>query len=206
MAEWRRGADALPKGGREREKVTVSTPSVPARTNEDGRYELRHLPAGFFNVVAAVETDDGWLGETNTGQGVEMPVDSTVVTLPDLLVVPATVPLSPPESALLDTLPLLEWEPVPGATLYQARVRRSSDGEAVSTTTPDPRVQTGGIEFFDAPDLYVWTVDAFDDQRQIAGAERARAYVYAPILSSTGAGPRTPENPGWTPEAPENGL
>ena len=54
-------------------------------------------------------------------------------------------------------------------------------------------------EFFLEPDLYVWTVDAFDDQGQIAGSERGRAYLYLPPEGPP-AGEPPLSDPGWTRE------
>lgn len=104
------------KSGGEARRVPLLGSAV--RTDATGRFRIEDLAPGTYFIDAGYLADDGYVAFYDEATQVEIHGDE-VVDAGDIRVIPALLPISPPNGAVLhDTRPVLQWEAVPGADRY----------------------------------------------------------------------------------------
>lgn len=175
-AEWRRVSEGLLRGGIEPVEdpsgpKTLLIPDGVARTDADGRFEIRGLPEGFYNVLAGPYPDDGWVGFIV--QGVEIQGFNGVGEV-ELHAFRAVEPVAPHDGEILPDLPArIEWEPVPGATAYSLQLVRGQDGATSRQTLETSYFEINpGANFFKVGETFAWVVTAVGPAGDLSQTDR----------------------------------
>ena len=108
---------AIPAGGDDGSNVPLLGATL--RTDSKGFFVFRDLTPGTYFVDAGFLPDDGYVGGWDEA-GVFEVTGPSAIDLGDIYVLPALVPLSPANGAVVhDPRPVVRWKAIPGANRYQ---------------------------------------------------------------------------------------
>lgn len=148
FAEWRRAPGEL---FRTDDRLLTG---IPGTSGADGRFRIEGLAPGVYNVLAGALPDDGWVGPAapvgtnrpgrNLGGLTAVEVQTTT-DVGDLVVEPVIDGFAPAPGDTLRRTTVLRFDAVPGAAVYEVRVRRGTD--LVSAIGVSERPEIG----FDSP-------------------------------------------------------
>ena len=143
FAEWRRAPGELFRGD---DRLLTG---IPGTSGADGRFRIEGLAPGVYNVLAGALPDDGWVGPAapvgtnrpgrNLGGLTAVEVQTTT-DVGDLVVEPVIDGFAPAPGDTLRRTIVLRFDAVPGAALYQVRVRRGTDLVAAVGETERPEI------------------------------------------------------------------